>query len=795
VSARGRRRWRRGLAALALAAGAWLALPRVLPRPLLVNRPGFSQAVTARDGSLLHLSHAPDGRLRLFTPLDEVPAAVVDATLLQEDRHFHRHPGVNPFSLLRALRSSYLGGARRVGGSTLTMQVARLRFGLVTRTPRGKLVQILRALELELFYTKREILEAYLNLAPYGANVEGVGAASLVWFGRPVSELGPAEALALAVLPQSPVARSPETEAGRRAWAAAREGLARRWREAGFDAGALATAGSGPALAPLALRTRRDLPYRAPHLVDRLLAEHPFEARLASALDPSLQRLVERQVALHVERARRFGIRNAAVLLLDHLSMQAVAYVGSADHADASLDGAVDGVRGRRSPGSALKPFLYGLALDAGLIHPQSMLRDASLTLSAWNPENFDREFLGPIAATDALVRSRNLPAVQLANALAPPGLHGLLARAVIGGLLGADHYGLALALGGVEVRLDELAGLYAMLANGGVLRPVQWRIDSAEDRPAERAETRLLSREASRLVLEMLRENPRSDPAPSGTRTSPGDGIPWKTGTSFGFRDAWALGLVGHHVLGVWVGNFDGTPNPAFVGRDAAGPLFFGIADALRAARDETEAQAPLGLSLVRAEVCALSGAMPGAFCPSRKQTWFIPGRSPIAGCAIHREVAIDAASGLRACPGEASGVRREVYEFWPSDLLALFRAAGIARRTPPPFAARCAEGGAASAVASAGAPLRIESPQPRVTYLVPADAPAEVPLSAVSDADARRVHWFVDDAYVGESASGATLFWPARPGRFVARATDDLGRSQTRAFRVALASTSPAP
>src|SRR5262249_427555 len=243
-----------------------------------------------------------------------------------------------------------------------------------------------------------------------------------------------------------------------------------------------------------------------------------------------------------------------------------LACVGSADHADAAIQGAVDGVRARRSPGSALKPFLYGLALDAGLINPETMLEDTSLTISSWNPENFDRDFVGPISATDALVRSRNLPAVQLANRLPAPGLYGFLRDARIGALRSPEFYGLALVLGGVDVRLDELGRLYAMLAGGGIDRDLL----SLAGEPA-RGGRRLLSPEASYLVLDMLRTNPRpgdETTASSARRRTP---IAWKTGTSFGFRDAWAAGIVGRYALGVWVGNFDGTANPALVGREAA--------------------------------------------------------------------------------------------------------------------------------------------------------------------------------------------------------------------------------
>jgi penicillin-binding protein 1C len=807
------RRWlRRGGWAIAAAALLCCGL-RLLPAPLLVNRAGMSQLVLARDGSLLRLSLAGDDHYRLWTPLEEIPDAVVDATLLQEDRFFFRHPGINPGSLLRAVNHTYLRGDRRLGASTLTMQLARMRFDLDTRSWRGKLVQMFYALVLELRFSKRELLEAYLNLAPYGGNVEGVGAASWLLFGKPPTALSPAEALTLAVIPKSPAARTPFSAAGRAALAAARQRLAAAWNQR--------HAPLAPAVvSAVQLRERDALPYRAAHLADRLTAADPFAGRIATTIDPAVQRLVEQQLAAWRVDAQRVGVRNAAVLVADHRSMDVLAYVGSADHGDAAIQGAVDGVRARRSPGSALKPFLYGLALDAGLINPETMLEDTSLTISSWNPENFDRDFLGPISATDALVRSRNLPAVQLANRLPAPGLYGFLAAAHIGGLRSADFYGLALTLGGVEVRLDELVRLYAMLASGGVDRDLVWSKDVSHGgaetrRKDERAVScagvdgdhaprlrevntesegsdsasprlrlksfagdRLLSPEAAYLVLDMLRANPRPGDEARLQRRSR---VAWKTGTSFGFRDAWAVGIAGRFAIGVWAGNFDGTPNPAFVGRETAGPLFFRIVDALRA-RDESFDLPPPPHGVVPAEVCALSGAPPGDHCPGHKHTWVIAGRSPIGTCSVHREVAIDLASGLRACPDQLQNVRQEVYEFWPSHLLSLFRRVGIARRTPPPYAPQC--GGRAGN----GRPLRIDSPQARLIYALRDGARDEIPFSAVADADGRRVSWFVDDAYVGQSQPGTTYFWPARPGSFVVRAVDELGRSVAQPLKVEL-------
>ena len=740
---------------------------RVLPRPWLVNRAGMSQIVLARDGTLLRLGLSSDDHYRVWTPLAEIPNTVVDATLLAEDRFFFRHPGVNPIALMRAFVHSVVLRDRRVGASTVTMQLARLRFDLDTRSAIGKLRQILAALVLELRYSKREILEAYLNLAPYGANVEGIGAASWVWFGKPPSVLTPAEAVSLVVIPKSPRVRTPLLASGQMAISEARAHLATRM---GIAAAALAA---------VRFRRRDELPYRAPHFADRVTAEHPESARLETTLEPRLQSLVESRVASFLDGSRRFGIRNASVLVVDHRTMDVLAYVGSADHADAALQGAVDGVRARRSPGSALKPLLYGLALDAGLIHPETMLEDTSLTISAWNPENFDHDFIGPISATDALVRSRNLPAVYLANRLPSPGLYGLLARAGVGGLKPAGYYGLALALGGVEVRLDELVGLYATLARGGRSTPLRLLTSAA---PTAEGAT-LLTKEASYLVLDMLRTNPRPGEEIGALHVRRQQPVAWKTGTSFGFRDAWAVGVGGRFVIGVWLGNFDSTSNPALIGRDAAGPLFFRITDGLRAMGESMLAPLPPP-ALARTEVCALTGAVPGPQCAGHRTTWVMPGTSPITPCRVHRAIAIDEGTGLRACPGQTEGVRWEPYESWPSNLLALFRQAGIARRVPPPYPSTCATGG------GGGLPLRIESPQPRVAYALRDGQNDSIPFSAVADADGRRVSWFVDDRFVGQSETGHVLFWPAQPGAFVVRAVDELGRSRTQPLRVELVS-----
>jgi penicillin-binding protein 1C len=600
--------------------------------------------------------------------------------------------------------------------------------------------------------------------------VQGVGAASLIYFGKRPADLSLDEALTLVVIPQSPSSRNPARNAEPRALVAARERLRARW----LDCAAHCDPGLG-----LRYGGPRGLPFEAPHLVDALIAHPANTPRIETTLNLTQQRLLERVLQNYVREHERVGIHNAAALLVDYRDMSVRSVIGSARFFDAAIAGQVNGTLAKRSPGSALKPFIYALAIDQGLIHPLTVLKDAPTSFGPFSPENFDGRFVGPITASDALVRSRNVPAVALSAQLAQPSLYQFLRAAGISRLASERHYGLALALGGGEVTMEEMVTLYAMLANHGTLRALRYeQQDPLTDGP------RLLSEEASFMTLEMLAQNPR----PDDTAVHPRGHVPvaWKTGTSWGFRDAWTVGVFGPYVLAVWIGDFDGASNPAFIGVEAAAPLFFRMVDALRAAEPDLATpvmrQPP---NLARVEVCAASGDLPNAECPRTARTWFIPGRSPIRVSTVHRRVWIDSRDGRQACaPYDPAFVRSEVFEFWPSDVLQLFAQAGMPRRQPPP-AGDCAE------QTLAGLAPRITSPLTAATYtLRAARASSEtIPLAANADSDVRTLHWFVDDAYVGTGEPGIAIPWtPQHSGAFIVRAIDDRGRADSRELRVAV-------
>ncbi|XYK61069.1 penicillin-binding protein 1C [Serratia marcescens] len=516
-----------------------LAAIRLWPHPPLWQGLPQSSVYYDRHGALLRITLANDDRYRLWTPLEQVSPLAVRGLLLHEDRWFYYNPGFNPVSLMRGFWRSYVAGGKMQGGSTISMQLARMRWHLNTRTPGGKLLQVLRAVQLELSYSKRDILEAYLNYAPYGRNIESIGAASLIYFAKSPKALTLPEALTLAVLPQSPSYRlEPKTGVLGAALTQARNRLFLRWQQV------YPTDASQQTLfrLPLALRQPEQVPYIAPHFIEQLRLQTQQlvqrDTRVDTTLDAGLQRLVERQVNAFIARNRSRGIQNAAVLLVDSRDMGVRALVGSADYYSRPIQGQVNGTNAKRSPGSTLKPFIYALGMEQGVLHPMTILKDVPSSFGAYAPENFDRRFLGPVTATDALNFSRNIPAVYVASQLRQPTFYQFLRLTGVANMANESHYGLSLVLGGGEVTAQELAKLYALLANRGELRPLRMQLNQAESTPV-----RLLSEEASFITLDMLRQHRR----PGDTLAQRSSSLPvyWKTGTSWGFRDAWSVGIL----------------------------------------------------------------------------------------------------------------------------------------------------------------------------------------------------------------------------------------------------------
>jgi penicillin-binding protein 1C len=736
-----------------------------LPRPPLLDGIAFSRKVTDRNGNVLWTSLSPDEKYRIYQPLGGIAPVAIHATLLQEDRYYDFHPGINPVAVVRSIFQLAASGRIHSGASTISMQVARLRFHLKTRTLGGKLEQMFRAVELERHYSKAQIMEAYLNLAPYGGNIEGIEAASEIYFGKPAAELTLPEAAALCVIPQNPARRGLRLGRENAALTEAQNRL-------------LTRLGADEETHEFRARREWERPFLAPHFTRQVLRTNGAGGDVATTLDLDLQRMLEERIASYIDTKRTLGVANAAAMLVDTHGMQVLAQVGSADFACESIHGQVDCTASLRSPGSTLKPFIYALALEQGLIHPLSILEDAPRSFGSYNPENFDREFAGPIRATDALARSRNIPAITLASQLAHPDLYEFLRGSGIDLPHDEQFYGLALPLGGAEISMQDLVKLYGALANDGLLQPLQYRLSATTP-----VKQRVLSPEASFLTLEMLRTE-RPEIADTG-QTEP---IFWKTGTSNGYRDAWAVAVFDHYIMAVWLGNANGQGNPAFVGRTCAAPLLFQAIDSMRAAGyvHLGAHNPPPGANLKRVEFCAVSGQLAGPFCTHRVEGWFIPGVSPITSCSVHREVFIDAATSMRLPePDGTHEVKREVYEFWPSELMQLFREAGLPRRWPPPFLPGSGPDGATY---EAGNPPRIVSPRPGAVVELQAGGALhqELTLQAQTEADVEQVYWFADRQFIGRVAPRDPIAWTPGPGSYWLTVVDDAGRADSEKVEV---------
>jgi len=574
-----------GLLALALTV---VALDRLAP-PDLAPLARTSTFVTDREGGLLRAFTNRDGVWRLPARPRQVDPLYLRMLVAYEDRRFRRHYGIDPRAIGRALWTAIENGKVVSGASTLTMQAARLleprRRGVL-----AKLAEMARAIQLETRLSKDEVLAAYLTLAPYGGNIEGVRAASLVYFGKEPKRLTPAEAALLVILPQSPSATRPDRHpaAARRARDKVLRTMARL--------GVLTRRQLREALESPVPRRRRAMPFDAPHLARALAAEAGAARTIRTTLDGALQRALQGLVR---HAAGGLGAQaTVAVLVVENAGGRIRAYVGSSDFFDPRRAGQIDMVRAIRSPGSALKPFVYAMALDDRIIHPETVIADVPTRFGGYQPENFRRVYHGEVSVREALQQSLNVPAVVVLDGVGPVRLASRLRQA--GARLHFDPRrptpGLPLVLGGVGLTLHDLVGLYAGLASGGRVTPLVVRPSAAAAPDAGR---RIMSAAAAWQIARILEGAPPPDDFVAAMNAKDARRVAYKTGTSYGFRDAWAVGYDARYTIGVWVGRPDGTPNPGHYGRKTAGPILFRAFGLLPRSDRPMPGRAPAGVLL----------------------------------------------------------------------------------------------------------------------------------------------------------------------------------------------------
>lgn len=720
--------WRAGVAVLAVtsAVAAWIALP--LPRSLLDRPAAPTLRLLDRSGAALRTTRTGQGALQQWIPLSEMDPSLLVAFVAAEDRRFYGHPGVDAKALGRALLANGRAGSVVSGASTITMQLARL-LRSVPRSLPGKVAQALWALRLDAHLSKQVILEQYLNRVPLGQGAIGVEEAAALYFGTSARDLSTGQAALLAGLAGAPSRDNPLVSRARAE--ARRATVLTRMRRAG----SVSTAEEEQArLEPPVIAAARGA-FVAPHYTTALLSRLerlgivPAGA-VRTQLDLPLQEALEAEVRHTVQTMRTQGVKHAAAVVLDNSTGGILAWVGSPDFFEPKT-GQVDMVISPRQPGSALKPFLYGLAFDRGYT-PASVLPDIATVYQTgtgpYAPRNYDRRFHGPVRAREALGSSFNLPAVELANRLGPAELLLTLQRAGFSSLdRDATHYGLGLALGNGDVTLLELANGYRAVAGGGVWKPVRWLEDEA---PAVEAR-RVMSEGSAALVLDILADpvaripgfgpvTPLEFPFPAAA----------KTGTSRHFTDNWAVAVTGGFTVAVWVGNFDGRPMEGVSGVAGAGPLLHRAT--LLTARRHAPGVLPtldrLGARLVA--VCRLSGMKAGAYCPVSTE-WFLPGHSAGDSCDWHGP------KGL-SLPAR--------YADWAQQARVV--SLGVTGEQSP----------ARAPGDTASARFRITSPVAGDVYrFVPGVDPryATIGLRAVGAPNAARVRWFVD----GRAVAGGRL------------------------------------
>ena len=741
-----------------------LLADQLFPPPLQGHKAPQAQVVLARDGTPLRAFPDREHIWRHPVRFDEVSPRYIEALIGFEDRAFWWHPGVNPWALLRAGVLWLQNGRIVSGGSTLTMQVARL-LEPTPRTPAGKLRQMVRALQIELRCSKREILEIYLRLAPMGGVLEGVEAASRAYLGKPAQRLSESEAALLAALPQAPSLLRPDRhpERARLARDKVLARMAGRW-----SASAIADARQEPVIA----QPVRE-PLLAPLLAERLRRLQPHAARIESTVDAAMQQMVEQILAT------RLGILpprvSMAALVIDNETLEVRAYAGSADFSDSERFAHVDMVQAARSPGSALKPFLYGLALDEGLIHSESLLADVPQSFAGYQPGNFQASFSGPVGVSEALQRSLNVPAVEVLERLGPQRFVSQLRR---GGLRlelppGATA-NLSVILGGAAVNLEGLVGAYSALARAGVSGRPRYLAGSPL------VETRMLSDGAAFIIRDILESGgpvARMVDGGIGSRR----GIAWKTGTSFGFRDAWAVGVSDRHTAGVWVGRPDGTPNPGFFGANIAAPL---LVDIFAVIDDSSPAARIPPPSVSSAGICwplgTRSEGTPTALCHQRRTAWILNDTAPPTfpdrlrtGPARHTDYR-DPATGQRVRPGCASGSMRAVeMARWPAALEPWLDQGLRKRALPPPWTTACSASDGGS-----GNGLRIVGLSDGETIRSAGEGPPAT-LRLEARGGEHELIWLLNGRQIGRVPAGQPLTWSfAQPGSFQVTVMDHAGQ-----------------
>jgi len=765
---------------------AGVIMTSVLISPLPKFNVPYSTVVEANDGSLLGARIADDGQWR-FPATEIIPEKFEKSLLTFEDRWFYYHPGINPVAVWKAMAGNIRAGKIVSGGSTITMQVARISRGNRERTYREKTFEMLSAIKLEIFRSKKRIFFMYAANAPYGGNTVGLEAAAWRYTGKSPADLTWAEAATLAILPNAPSLVFPGRN--QQLLKNKRDKLLKRLHGRGyFDSTTLELAIDEPVLGQ-----PKQLPVKAPHLTDYFYKNNRGE-RIRTTIDPVLQERVTDRVNSHQKELAANYIFNSAAIITEVKTGNVLAYAGNSTLAESEKHGGdVDIIRSARSTGSILKPILYAAMQKSGDLLPNTLIADIPTRFPGFSPKNFDRSYSGAVTASDALSQSLNIPAVKMLQKYSPERFLEILRKTGFTSFTkSADYYGLSLILGGGEGSLWELTGVYASLSrvlNNYLMDNKYYREDYhppvllQKEEPV-RAKTEdndpPLSASSIWLTYEALQKVNRPESQSGWQYLSSTHGLAWKTGTSFGFRDAWAIGTTPEYVVGVWAGNGDGEGRPGLTGITAAAPLLFELAGLLK--QGEWFQSPKSDMRMIK--VCRESGYRAGPDCPDTEEIAASENGLRSESCPFHQVIHLDKTGKFQvttACV-PAGDIINEARFVLPPAMEYFYRQKHPEYRTLPPVAEGCG-GGKSIAV------MEFIYPTPGIKIFIPRDQSGNrnrvIPEIAHRN-PAKRIYWHLDERYIGTTRQIHQVEIAAEKGKHVLTAVDEEGNSIKCGFEI---------
>ncbi len=740
-----------------------------------------SVVVSYENGQSAHVFLSEDDKWRIRADLKSIDPVYVDALIRFEDKRFHQHFGVDPIAILRAFWLNISLGRRTSGASTITMQLVRV-LEPRPRNFQSKIIEAYRATQLELYLSKEEILEGYLRYVPFGRNIEGVEAASLSYFSHSAENLSPGEIATLLAVPQNPNRRYPKKENRKRLeaarnhiadWLLGEGGLMHPTTLSGENKEQRVIDLHQQVLSAAVPEKLYPFPKEIPHLAFSLRGKEPKTLHFPTTINRGTQHMAERILLAHRESSQMHGIKNATVVVVENETGEVRALIGNFDFGNE--DGAqIPGFNVMRSTGSLLKPFIVAAAIDSGIVLGETLTLDVPTQYGTYAPKNYDQNFRGLVTVEDALAKSLNIPFVRMLNQMGPDALTEMLRGLGTANLVDKPgYYGLSAAVGSIEVTPLEIANLYAALSG-----QVNHEIRVRSDKKSRAYGSAFMSEGSMWLVRKMLRQNDR--PGFNRRRMNPNaTPIFWKTGTSYGFRDAWAAGSNASYTAVVWMGNFDNSGNAELLGSKRSGPVLFDLLETLSNSMDESD---PRPDDLGKMNVCTYSGHPPSPACPHTHDVYAPRTRVLTKKCPYHVRVDVEKESGKSLTPSCRVGREYEskVFLSWPASVRRYL--ADRHRFSPkvPSLADDC--------VPSDASPPRITSPLLQTIQLIPGvkASDQEVPLEAESDIAGMKLSWFVDGDFIGSASAEERLWWTPVKGEHVVLVMDDSGKATSRTIKV---------